>query len=262
MSRVVTYVVLVGAIAFTCARAQEPKPVVPVRDEAVQPNPVRMKVAMAPLVEAACERRWQEVRQKMASSVMPDLAIPAVCDPWAGKTFNGIRLRDEGQLAKLRAYWGPKAIHAFIWPDDRTASDVQYRRTHAMLEDLETRIQGPQLAQAREELRRLSRADGASLGEQEDRKRFFALCRLQRRIALADPLLDFSRVLFTGFANTKFVSWAFQACDAIPWPGTTHGGEGNGTDMETLIRPIWARTSKPKPRQTAPAGTGMTATRS
>jgi hypothetical protein len=196
-----------------------------------------MKVAMAPLLEAACERRWQEVRQELASAVMPDSAIPAVCDPWAGTSFNGLRLRDEGQLAQVRACWGPKTIHAFIWPQDRTASDVLYRRTQAMLEDLESRIQGAQRAQAREELRQLSRADGGTLGEQEDRQRFFALCRLQRRVALADPLLDFSRVFFTGFANTRFVSWAFQACDAIPW-GMTIDARGGLYEVTGYDGPV------------------------
>ena len=87
---------------------------------------------------------------------------------------------------------------ALILPADRDPADVVVRRTEALLEDI--RRLGPKysLEEAARELKKLAaRVRQSDPGRAEERYPLFAeLCRVRREICLANPLLDFSDILF------------------------------------------------------------------
>jgi len=87
---------------------------------------------------------------------------------------------------------------ATVLPADRDALDVILRRTRALLEHLRSRDGAPDLAEGAEELTRLQAlADGASPDDRPRREAVFAeVDALRRRIAFANPLLNFDRLLF------------------------------------------------------------------
>jgi hypothetical protein len=90
---------------------------------------------------------------------------------------------------------------ALILESDRTPVDVVWRRTHALLDHLRQREDAPDLAReaaALEALRARIHAAAAMLDADEAQLRglFHELTEVRRRIAFANPLLDFSQILF------------------------------------------------------------------
>jgi len=87
---------------------------------------------------------------------------------------------------------------ALILATDRDPADVVLRRTAALLADLTARGDAPDLSKEAAELKRL-RAAGATVpvADAPARRELFEKARkLRRRIAFANPLLDFDRLLF------------------------------------------------------------------
>lgn len=87
---------------------------------------------------------------------------------------------------------------ALILAADRDPLDVLLRRTKALLADIRRRPGAPDLRASAAELARLraeaERTDVTSVAAR--RGLFDQTCRLRRRIALANPLLDFADILF------------------------------------------------------------------
>jgi len=106
---------------------------------------------------------------------------------------------------KQTAYWKKVESTVFrreamILAEDRDAADIVLRRTRALLEDLKTtggELAG-RLAAMENELADLE-AEGKSVAvdRREDRRNLYTrVCKLRRRIAFANPLLDFRSILF------------------------------------------------------------------
>ena len=86
---------------------------------------------------------------------------------------------------------------ALIQPSDRDPLDVVLRRTKALLDHLRTPAGAPDLAKEAGELETLGKRVAAQVpGSPERRALFGEACELRRRIAFANPLLDFDKILF------------------------------------------------------------------
>ncbi|MFO7775502.1 MAG: LamG-like jellyroll fold domain-containing protein [Candidatus Hydrogenedentota bacterium] len=137
-----------------------------------------------------------------------------VKDSVGNKAGRLIDLRKEREFDELRrqiadrSYWNDERLarevyrpEALIREEDRTPVDVVWRRTHALLEHLQGMEKAPDLtlpATALEELREHVEAvqKQASPDETVLRRLFDDITTVRRRIAFANPLLDFEEILF------------------------------------------------------------------
>jgi cytochrome c553 len=87
---------------------------------------------------------------------------------------------------------------SLIWDSDRDPLDVILRRMEALLADLRSMPKPPTLAGPAAELAALrAQADKTDVTDAPARRALFdKACRLRRRIAFANPLLDFTELLF------------------------------------------------------------------
>jgi len=87
---------------------------------------------------------------------------------------------------------------ALIRDTDSDPLDVILRRTQALLADLRQMPASPDLSAAASELAELrAQTDALASGSQPERRALFdRVCHLRRRIAFANPLLDFKELLF------------------------------------------------------------------
>ena len=87
---------------------------------------------------------------------------------------------------------------ALVLADDRDPADVVARRTAALLADLDAKLPAGALAKERAELESLrAQVAKSPVADADARYRLYeSLCRLRRRIALRNPLLNFDRILF------------------------------------------------------------------
>ncbi|NLX97914.1 MAG: hypothetical protein GXY83_17260 [Rhodopirellula sp.] len=87
---------------------------------------------------------------------------------------------------------------ALIFDSDRDPLDVLLRRTEALLADIRLLPHAPDLGEESKALAGLrAEADRVEVNAKDLRRSLFdQVCRLRRRIALANPLLDFSDILF------------------------------------------------------------------
>jgi len=101
---------------------------------------------------------------------------------------------------------------ALILPTDRDGLDVVLRRTGALLGDLSARADAPSLAREAGELDRLRRrAAAVGVEATAERRTLFDKARaLRRRIAFANPLLTFDKLLFV---KRHDASGPFHMCD-------------------------------------------------
>jgi hypothetical protein len=88
---------------------------------------------------------------------------------------------------------------SLIYEADRDPADVVFRRTAALLADLKRLSTVPGLAETEKELARVQKAGAAIDPKQADARYalFIDACRVRRRIAFSNPLLDFRQLLFT-----------------------------------------------------------------
>lgn len=90
------------------------------------------------------------------------------------------------------------SAEALIQDADRDPLDVVLRRTRALLHDIRDMPTAPDLAAMETELRNL-RTAGRKVPVMDVKRRtalFGKACKLRRRIAFANPLLDFDKILF------------------------------------------------------------------
>ena len=87
---------------------------------------------------------------------------------------------------------------SLILDADRDPLDIVLRRTQALLKDIQIRARTPKLARERQELTRLSAAAKTIDPNDKDARleKYHEACKLRRRIAAANPLLGFDRILF------------------------------------------------------------------
>jgi hypothetical protein len=89
-------------------------------------------------------------------------------------------------------------VSALIHPDDRDPADIVARRTFALLNDLKRSSTSPKLVELQERLEKF-RAEALALTTNQVDLRFQLyeqLCALRREIAFANPLLNFSEIVF------------------------------------------------------------------
>jgi len=101
---------------------------------------------------------------------------------------------------------------ALILPEDRDPADVVLRRTAALLARLKAMPRRPDFSAVEKELARL-RAAAAETDVKNVEARYAlyaAACKLRRRIAFANPLLGFKRILFVKRHNP---GGPFHMCD-------------------------------------------------
>ncbi|MFH1267848.1 MAG: discoidin domain-containing protein, partial [Planctomycetota bacterium] len=87
---------------------------------------------------------------------------------------------------------------ALIQPSDRDPADVVLRRAAALLSDLKRMHPAPELGEWEAELGRLqSESRKVDVADTAARRALFEeICRVRRRIAFSNPLLDFDQILF------------------------------------------------------------------
>ena len=94
---------------------------------------------------------------------------------------------------------------ALIEPGDRDPLDVVLRRTRALLDALQRREDVPDLRAESEALAQLTtRGAAVPVGDEARGTLFAEACALRRRIAFANPLLDFGSVLFLKHHRARF----------------------------------------------------------
>ncbi len=111
---------------------------------------------------------------------------------------------------------------ALILESDRDPADVVLRRTAALLADLQQMSALPDLTALEAELQAL-RSRATQLSVEEDRARYELYenaCRLRRRIAFANPLLDFDQLVFLKRHRALFN----HMCDQYYGMAATPGG--------------------------------------
>ena len=131
----------------------------------------------------------------MASEAAADaLDLEAECAIQYGALSRNIGQRDWFAGISNQVY-RPAAL---VLPADQDPLDLLLRRTGALLEHLRSRPNPPELTELAGEFETLQRAVRNVNGEavQERRALFGQGFRLQRRISLINPLLDFDRILF------------------------------------------------------------------
>ncbi len=112
---------------------------------------------------------------------------------------------------------------ALILASDRDPLDVVLRRTEALLKDLAAREDAPDLAKASRELKDLQAASARlAVGESAARRELFdKACKLRRRIAFSNPLLNFNKLLFI---KKHDASGPFHMCDQFYGCNARPGG--------------------------------------
>ncbi|MBE3098775.1 MAG: NPCBM/NEW2 domain-containing protein [Planctomycetes bacterium] len=108
-------------------------------------------------------------------------------------------LHDLGNRAHF-AKVAPEALRpeALILDSDRDPADVVLRRTSALLADLKRTSAAAKLADLEKSLEALKKLGAETPAASTDARRglFFQACEVRRQIALANPLLDFDKILF------------------------------------------------------------------
>jgi len=109
-------------------------------------------------------------------------------------------IRHDIQNRRRIAQYADQVFHpqALILDSDRDALDVVLRRTTALLDDIKAMPEAPNLRAVEAELKKLrSTCRSVSITDVERRFDLFkTACQLRRKIAFANPFLDFDKILF------------------------------------------------------------------
>jgi hypothetical protein len=89
-------------------------------------------------------------------------------------------------------------IQSLLWESDRTPADVALRRTAALLEHLKSLPQAPPLGTWEEQL---AAVRSRNTGTADDKEIYLAVRAIGRAVALANPLLDFHRLIFNRWSS-------------------------------------------------------------
>jgi len=96
--------------------------------------------------------------------------------------------------------------HALVTEEDRDPADIVLRRTRALLEDLLATAAEDTLKPLAEELAALeAKAGGVPVSETEARRAIYdEACALRRKIAFANPLLDFTSIVLAKHHRARY----------------------------------------------------------
>ena len=89
-------------------------------------------------------------------------------------------------------------IQSLLWESDRTAADVALRRTAALLEHLKSMPQAPDLRALEEQWAAVKARNTEAANDKEI---YLAVRAIGRAAALANPLLDFDRLIFNRWSS-------------------------------------------------------------
>ncbi len=103
--------------------------------------------------------------------------------------------------------------HALIWESDRSPLDVQLRRTAALLQKLETMLPhrsraGQSLSELEQQVQGLAQKaaaippSGDELAIREEKSLYLELRRLNRKVVLSNPLLNFDDIIFNRWTSS------------------------------------------------------------
>jgi hypothetical protein len=136
---------------------------------------------------------------------------------------NELRRRDwYAREAVIRQTLHPAAL---VFPEDRDSVDIAVRRCRALLDDLQrsAAIKSEEWEEENAILAPLEELAKTISTRQRDARHalFFETCRLRRRIAFRNPLLDFDRVLFV---KRHFLRWGNGPAQKQYYGYRAHGG--------------------------------------
>ena len=131
------------------------------------------------------------------------------------------------QLATKRAWFAKVADQgqafrndSLILPSDRDPLDIALRRARALLDDLKKMPHAEKLAPMERELAAIQRqAEETAVQKRDARRGLFEIaCKLRRRIAFANPVLDFDRIVFVKqqLPSTTHMCDQFFGCFSQP----------------------------------------------
>jgi len=115
--------------------------------------------------------------------------------------------------------------NALILSTDRTPSDVLYRRTKALIQNLSKTIDAKQIAEFERKLESLkpSAATGG-LAKTNEQSQFLELSALNRAVAISNPLIDFDDLIFVGYAGNVGGTENHMCDQYNPWNVAGGGG--------------------------------------
>jgi len=105
---------------------------------------------------------------------------------------------------------------AAVYKEDRFVCDITLRRIAALLKDLQALPNAADLNEFEKELADLKRRCEESTSDRHDL--YLEICRLRRKIALSNPLLDFDEMIFvTKRGNREGVlqCWNYGYCVCV-----------------------------------------------
>ncbi len=130
----------------------------------------------------------------------------------AARQFGVIKARMADQAWARRVASQVHRRDALILPGEKSPVSVILRRTEALLADIQAAAPEKDFASERQELQRLRKA---AAGAKDPQTLFARVCSVRRRIALANPLLNFDSILFVK-RNRK---WGHSCGDQYSQPG-------------------------------------------
>jgi len=171
------------------------------------PVPARARYVKLRALSEVNGRPWTSIAELKILTDKPDVRFAARQGP--GLVFTSATSETQLQYEVLRrdiqrrAHIGRLAgqtfaAEALILESDRDPLDVVLRRTAALLVDIKATSGAPDTGALEAELASLRAACGKVPVEQADERfeLFEKACRLRRKIALSNPLLDFEKILF------------------------------------------------------------------
>ena len=132
---------------------------------------------------------------------------------------------------------------ALVLPDDRDPADIVVRRTAALWGDLNGGAAASKLAAFAAPLAQLKQAVAATpVTDPDSRRRLFDdACRLRRQIALANPLLDFDKLVFIKRHRTFYQHMCDQFYGLCQNPGGGLYVLDNAFSDNPTVRDVLAR---------------------
>ena len=165
--------------------------------------------ARADYITDELDRQWNQLEMKIADE-------PVGCQKMNEAGWNGILTRP------LQQYFRDTRDEIYdeqslILESDRDPLDVVLRRTEALCDYLNTKVDISDLGQ---QLRALaSEASGVEPSNTTRRRELYnEVCAVRRKIAFSNPLLDFDKILVGGemteggdIGHLSFIAWAYKA---------------------------------------------------
>lgn len=140
-----------------------------------------------------------------AAQAAPPLTPAEDCAAEYDRLAAQIAARGANPEAEARLHREAADTASLIAASDRDPLDVVVRRTRALLDDLCAMPGAPDLEAEAESLAGLEAVAGAlPVGDPARRDRYVEACALRRRIAFANPLLDFENILFLTHHRARF----------------------------------------------------------